>query len=94
MWLVISMAKFLSDYGTEEDVAILIPMLEHPNEGIRVLGARYLGQSGGRRALEALEEAKSRGGDEKFLQEIDKAIANIESRLAGDGAGGQIPAVP
>ena len=89
-----SIARFVADYGTEEDVDVLIPMLEHPNWRIRVLGARYLGQSGGRRVLEALEEAKSRGGDEKFLQEIDKAIANIESRLAGDGAGGQIPAVP
>lgn len=86
-WLMTDIARFVADYGTEEDVDVLIPMLSHSNLRIRILGARYLGQSGGRQALEALKEAQSGGGDERFLQETDKAIANIESRLSEKDTG-------
>ena len=86
-WLMTDIARFVADYGTEEDVDVLIPMLANPNLRIRVLGARYLGQSGGQHALEALEQAKKRDADQMLLQEIDKAIANIEKRLAEQASG-------
>ena len=86
-WLLTSIARFVADYGTEEDVDVLIPMLANPNWRIRVLGARYLGQSGGQHALEALEQAKRRDADQTLLQEIDKAIANIEKRISEQTAG-------
>lgn len=86
-WLLTSIARFVADYGTEEDVDVLIPMLANPNWRIRVLGARYLGQSGGQHALDALKQVKQRNADQTLLQEIDKAIANIEKRLADKDAG-------
>lgn len=93
-WIVDYIAAAIADIGTEEDMISLIPLLEHPNQRLRVMGARYLGQSGGQGALTALEQAKNRNSNQRVQQEIDKAIADIESRLAEDDAGGKIPAGP
>lgn len=85
-------AETLADIGTEEDVAVLAPMLTHPNMRVRYLGAQYLGQRGGQQAIEALEQAKSRESNNLVLDEMNKAVTSITSRLAKQDA--EMPAVP
>ncbi len=82
-WLLTSIAQFLADFGTEDDIDVLLPMLEHPNMRVRYLGAQYLGQRGDQQAIEALEEAKSRESNNLVLDEMNKAVTSITSRLAG-----------
>jgi HEAT repeat protein len=82
-WLLTSIAQFLADFGTEDDVDVLLPMLEHPNMRVRYLGAQYLGQRGDQQAIEALEEAKSSESNNLVLDEMNKAVTSITSRLAG-----------
>lgn len=48
--------------------------------------ARYLGRRGGQRALEALEQVQGRDANKRVNEEIGKAIASIESRLAVQNA--------
>lgn len=86
-WIVDYIAAAIADIGTEDDTISLIPLLEHPNLRLRVMGARYLGQSGGQEALTALEQARSRNSNQRVQQEIFKAIDNIEKRLAAQNAG-------
>lgn len=85
-WLLTSIAQFLADFGTEDDIDALLPMLEHSNKRIRIMGARYLGQRGGLRALEALEQVQGRDANKRANEEFGKAIAAIESRLAVQNA--------
>lgn len=81
-WLMTAIARFFADLGTEEDVVALLPMLSHSNWRVRTLGARYLGQRGDQRVMEALEQAQSRDSDSMVVEEISKAISAIEGRLA------------
>ena len=74
-------ARYLADFGTEDDMDDLLPLLDHPNWRMRTAGAHYLGQSGGQRALKALEQARSRDSDKTVQQAIDQAILRIEQRL-------------
>lgn len=85
-WLMTAIARFFADLGTEEDVVALLPMLSHSNWRVRTLGARYLGQRGDQRVMEALEQAQSRDSDSMVVEEISKAISAIESRLAEQDA--------
>ena len=85
-WLMTNIAQFVVAFGTEEDVSVLFPMLTHPELRVRYLGARYLGQRGGQQALDALEQAKSRESNNLVLDEMDKAVASIRGRLAGQDA--------
>jgi HEAT repeat protein len=91
-WLMTAIARFLADFGTEDDVDVLLPMLEHPNMRVRYLGAQYLGQRGGQQAIEALEQAKSSESNNLVLDEMNKAATSITSRLAVQDA--EMPAVP
>lgn len=90
--LLTSIAQFLADFGTEDDIDALLPMLEHSNKRIRIMGARYLGQRGGLRALEALEQVQGHDANKRVNEEIGKAIAAIESRQAGQDA--EVPPAP
>lgn len=80
-WLMTDIARYLADFGTEDDMDALLPLLDHPNWRMRIAGAHYLGQSGGQRALKALEQARSRDSDKTVQQAIDQAILRIEQRL-------------
>lgn len=80
-WLMTEIALFLADFGTEDDMDVLLPMLDHPNWRVRTLGARYLGQSGGQRALDALKAAEKHDSHQRVQNEIDQAILRIEQRL-------------
>jgi hypothetical protein len=82
--LITDMAKVLADKGTEADMDALIPMLYHSNPRMCVVGAMYLGQRGGKTALDALTEARGRTSGVRVRREIDAAIARIENRLAKD----------
>lgn len=81
-WLMSAIAQFIADFGTEDDVLVLLPMLEHPNIRMRYLGARYLGQGGGQRALEALKQVQGHDANKRVNEEIGKAISAIEARQA------------
>lgn len=85
-WLMTAIARFFADLGTEEDVVALLPMLSHSNWRVRTLGARYLGQRGDQRVMEALKQAQSRDSDSMVVEEIGKAISAIESRMATQDA--------
>lgn len=92
-WLMTALARFFADFGTEEDAVALLPMLSHSNWRVRTLGARYLGQRGDRRVIEALEEAQSCDSDSTVVEEIGKAISAIESRQAGQNSETEASAV-
>jgi HEAT repeat protein len=85
-WLLTSIAQFLADFGKEDDIDALLPMLEHSNKRIRIMGARYLGQRGGQRALEALKQVQGHDANKRVDEEIGKAISAIESRMATQDA--------
>ena len=85
-WLVTAIAEALAVMGDESDMEALAPMLSHPVWRVRVIGARCIGKCGDLHAVEALELARSRDGNNLVLNEIDKAIASIESRLAVQNA--------
>lgn len=85
-WRMTFIAETLADIGTEDDVAVLAPMLTHPNMRVRYLGAQYLGQRGGQQALEALEQAKGRESNNLVLDEMNKAVTRITGRLAAQDA--------
>jgi HEAT repeat protein len=91
-YLMTNIAQFVAAFGTEEDVSALLPMLIHPELRVRYLGAQYLGQRGGQQAMEALERAKSRESNNLVLDEMNKAVASISSRLAERDA--QTPPTP
>lgn len=76
------LAAAIADLGTEEDANVLIPMLTHPYIRMRIMGARYYGKLCGGNAIEVLEGVKTRYSEERFLQEVDAVIADIESRQA------------
>ena len=80
--MLILIAEALADMGTENDTDTLIPMLSRPEWRVRVNGIRCLGKRGGQRALEALELARIYNSKSSEIEEIDKAISAIESRLA------------
>lgn len=84
--LLTSIAQFLADFGTEDDIDALLPMLEHSNKRIRIMGARCLGQRGGQRALEALKQVQGHDANKRVDEEIGKAISAIESRMATQDA--------
>ena len=92
-WLMTALARFFADFGTEEDAVALLPMLSHSNWRVRTLGARYLGQRGDRRVIEALEAAQSCDSDSTVVEEIGKAISAIESRQAGQNSETEASAV-
>ena len=84
--MLILIAEALADMGTEEDMEVLIPMLSRPEWRVRVIGTRCLGKRGGQRALEALEQVQGHDANKRVNEEIGKAIAAIEARLAGQDA--------
>lgn len=85
-YLMTYIAETLADIGSPDDMEVLVPMLAHQNMRVRYLGASYLGQRGDQRVMEALEQAKSRESNNLVREEIDKAISDIESRLAEQNA--------
>lgn len=84
--MLILIAEALADMGREDDMEVLIPMLSRPEWRVRVIGTRCLGKRGGLRALEALEQVQGRDSNKRVAEEIDKAIAAIETRLAAQDA--------
>ena len=85
-FLMTFIAETVADIGTADDMDVLVPMLAHQNMRVRYLGASYLGQRGDQRVMEALEQAKSRESNNLVREEIEKAISDIESRLAEQNA--------
>ena len=84
--IVDGIAAAIADIGTESDMDVLVPMLTNPDIRLRVMGARYLGRRGGQRAKEALEQVQGRDANKRVNEEIGKAIASSESRLAVQNA--------
>lgn len=85
-WIVDGIAAAISDIGTESDMIVLAPMLRNPDIRLRVMGARYFGKRGGQSAITVLENAKSHYSEDRFMSEIDAAIAIIGERLAAQDA--------
>lgn len=90
--MLILIAEALADMGTEEDMEALIPMLSHPEWRVRVIGTRCLGKRGGQLSLGALKQAQIQNSDSLEVEEIGKAIANIERRMASQDA--EVEALP
>lgn len=82
--ICLAVAKVLAKNGSEEDIAVLIPMLAHPSDQLRYVGAMCLGQCGNQAALEKLEAARVQSQPAWVMQGIETAIARIEERLAKD----------
>lgn len=90
--MLILIAEALADMGTEEDMEVLIPMLSRPEWRVRVIGTRCLGKRGGQLSLGALKQAQIQNSDSLEVEEIGKAIANIERRMASQDA--EVEALP
>ena len=86
-WLMTSIAEALVAMGDESDMEALVPMLSHPELRVRVIGARCIGERGGRQFIEILEQTGNRDSISLLRDEIGKAIAAIESRVAAQDAG-------
>lgn len=86
-WLMTSIAEALAVMGDESDMEAVVPMLYHPDLRVRAIGVRCIGERGGRQFIEILEQARSRDSISLVRDEIGKAIAAIESRLAVQNAG-------
>ena len=88
------------DFDDEDDIAAIRQLVDEgpaANEAMLAVvrecddsmiasRARYLGRRGGQRALEALEQVQGRDANKRVNEEIGKAIASIESRLAVQNA--------